>query len=95
MAVVTGWTLNQPVAAADSSTDTTGDATLLEQMAKLAGDDAAARKQVLFDLAKSGDSRLEAFLENYSTVAASTSGTGRLSSARRRRRTRTSTNWPR
>ena len=65
MAVVTGWTLNQPVAAADSSTDTTGDATLLEQMAKLAGDDAAARKQVLFDLAKSGDSRLEAFLENY------------------------------
>ena len=67
MAVVTGWTLNQPVAAADSSTDTTGDATLLEQMAKLAGDDAAARKQVLFDLAKSGDSRLEAFLENYRT----------------------------
>jgi len=65
MAVVTGWTLNQPVAAADSSTDTTGDATLLEQMAKLAGDDAAARKQVLFDLAKSGDSRLEEFLENY------------------------------
>jgi hypothetical protein len=87
MAVVTGWTLNQPVAAADSSTDTTGDATLLEQMAKLAGDDAAARKQVLFDLAKSGDYRLEAFLENYRT--------GRLSSARRRRRTRTSTNWPR
>jgi urea transport system permease protein len=36
-------------------------------MAKLAGDDAAARKQVLFDLAKSGDSRLEAFLENYRT----------------------------
>ena len=67
MAVLTGWTLNQPVAAADSSTDTTGDATLLEQMAKLAGDDAAARKQVLFDLAKSGDSRLEAFLENYRT----------------------------
>ena len=67
MAVVTSWTLNQPVAAADSSTDTTGDATLLEQMAKLAGDDAAARKQVLFDLAKSGDSRLEAFLENYRT----------------------------
>jgi len=67
MAVVTGWTLNQPVAAADSSTDTTDDATLLEQMAKLAGDDAAARKQVLFDLAKSGDSRLEAFLENYRT----------------------------
>ncbi|MDE2643930.1 MAG: urea ABC transporter permease subunit UrtB, partial [Verrucomicrobiota bacterium] len=67
MAVVTGWTLNQPVAAADSSTDTTGDATLLEQMAKLAGDDAAARKQVLFDLAKSGDYRLEAFLENYRT----------------------------
>ena len=67
MAVVTGWTLNQPVAAADSSTDTIGDATLLEQMAKLAGDEAAARKQVLFDLAKSGDSRLEAFLENYRT----------------------------
>jgi urea transport system permease protein len=67
MAVVTGWTLNQPVAAADSSTDTTDDATLLEQMAKLAGDDAAARMQVLFDLAKSGDSRLEAFLENYRT----------------------------
>jgi len=67
MAVVTGWTLNQPVAAADSSTDTIGDATLLEQMAKLAGDDATACKQVLFDLAKSGDSRLEAFLENYRT----------------------------
>jgi urea transport system permease protein len=67
MAVVTGWTLSQPVAAADSSTDTSSDAALLEQIAKLAGDDAAARKQALFDLAKSGDSRLEAFLENYRT----------------------------
>ena len=67
MAVVTGWTLSQPVAAADSSTDTSSDVALLEQMAKLAGDDAAARKQALFDLAKSGDSRLEAFLENYRT----------------------------
>ena len=67
MAVVTGWTLSQPVAAADSSTDTSSDAALLEQMAKLAGDDAAARKQALFDLAKTGDSRLEAFLENYRT----------------------------
>ena len=67
MAVVTGWTLSQPVAAADSSTDTSSDAALLEQMAKLAGDDAAARKQALFDLAKSCDSRLEAFLENYRT----------------------------
>ena len=65
MAVVTGWTLSQPVAAADSSTDTSSDAALLEQMATLAGDDAAARKQALFDLAKTGDSRLEAFLENY------------------------------
>ena len=67
MAVVTGWTLSQPVAAADSSTDTSSDAALLEQMATLAGDDAAARKQALFDLAKTGDSRLEAFLENYRT----------------------------
>ena len=67
MAVVTGGTLSQPVAAADSSTDTSSDAALLEQIAKLAGDDAAARKQALFDLAKSGDSRLEAFLENYRT----------------------------
>ena len=65
MAVVTGWTLSQPVAAADSSTDTSSDVALLEQMAKLAGDDAAARKQALFDLAKTGDSRLEEFLENY------------------------------
>ena len=67
MAVVTGWTLSQPVAAADSSSDTSSDAALLEQMATLAGDDAAARKQALFDLAKTGDSRLEAFLENYRT----------------------------
>ena len=67
MAVVTGWTLSQPVAAADSSVDKPSDAALLEQMAKLAGDDAALRKQALFDLAKSGDSRLEAFLENYRT----------------------------
>jgi len=67
MAVVIGWTFSQPVAAADSSTDTSSDTALIEQMAKLAGDDAAARKQVLFDLAKSGDSRLEAFLENYRT----------------------------
>ena len=65
MAVVTGWTLSQPVAAADSSTDTSSDVALLEQMAKLAGDDAAARKQALFDLAKTGDLRLEEFLENY------------------------------
>ena len=54
-----------PVAAADSSANTGNETALLEQMAKLAGDDAASRKQVLFDLAKSGDSRLEAFLENY------------------------------
>ena len=67
MAVVIGWTFSQPVAAADSSTDTSSDTALLEQMAKLSSDDAAARKQVLFDLAKSGDSRLEAFLENYRT----------------------------
>lgn len=65
MAVATGWMLSQPVAAADSSADTGNDTALLEQMAKLTGDDAAVRKQVLFDLAKSGDSRLEAFLENY------------------------------
>lgn len=65
MAVATGWMLSQPVAAADSSADTGNDAALLEQMTKLTGDDAAVRKQVLFDLAKSGDSRLEAFLENY------------------------------
>jgi urea transport system permease protein len=67
MAVVTGWILNQPVAAADSSAGKPSDAALLEQMATLTGDDAAARKQALFDLAKSGDSRLEAFLENYRT----------------------------
>ncbi|MFQ3169039.1 MAG: urea transport system permease protein [Limisphaerales bacterium] len=67
MAVVIGWTFSQPVAAADSSTDTSSDTALLEQMAKLTSDDAAARKQALFDLAKSGDSRLEAFLENYRT----------------------------
>ena len=65
MAVVTGWTLSQPVAAADSPAGKPSDAALLEQMAKLAGDDAAARKQALFDLAKTGDSRLEVFLENY------------------------------
>ena len=65
MAVATGWMLSQPVAAADSSADTGNDTALLEQLAKLAGDDAAVRKQVLFGLAKSGDSRLEAFLENY------------------------------
>jgi len=65
MAVATGWMLSQPVAAADSSANTGNDTALLEEMAKLAGDDAASRKQVLFDLAKSGDSRLEAFLENY------------------------------
>ena len=64
MAVATGWILSQPVAAADSSANTGNDTALLEQMAKLAGDDAASRKLVLFDLAKSGDSRLEAFLEN-------------------------------
>ena len=66
MAVVTGWMLSQPVAAADSSTtNTLSDGAKLEQMAKLTSDDAASRKQVLFDLAKTGDSRLEAFLENY------------------------------
>ena len=67
MAVVTGWTFSPPVAAADSSVDKPSDAALLEQMATLAGDDAAARKQALFDLGKTGDSRLEAFLENYRT----------------------------
>ncbi len=65
MAVVIGWMLSQPVVAADSSTDMSSDTILLEQMAKLSSDDAAARKQALFDLAKTGDSRLEAFLENY------------------------------
>jgi len=65
MAVVTGWTLSSTVAAADSSIGTPSDDALLEQMATLAGDDAAARKQALFDLAKTGDSRLETFLENY------------------------------
>jgi len=65
MAVATGWMLSQPVAAADSSTDMSSDAALLEQIAKLSSDDAASHKQVLFDLAKTGDSRLEAFLENY------------------------------
>jgi len=65
MAVATGWMLSQPVAAADSSTGMSSDAALLEQIAKLSSDDAASHKQVLFDLAKTGDSRLEAFLENY------------------------------
>ncbi len=65
MAVVIGWMFSQPVAAVDSSTDMSSDTILLEQMAKLSSDDAAARKQALFDLAKTGDSRLEAFLENY------------------------------
>ena len=67
MAVVTGWMLSQPVAAADSPAGKPSDAALLEQMAKLAGDDAVTRRQALFDLAKSGDPRLEAFLENYRT----------------------------
>lgn len=65
--VVAGCLLRQPVAAADSVGATADDQALLEKMTLLTGDDSDARKQALFDLAKTGDSRLEAFLENYRT----------------------------
>ena len=66
-AVVAGCLLRQPVAAADISSEPATDKALLEKMELLTGDDSDARKQALFDLAKTGDSRLEAFLENYRT----------------------------